>query len=163
MTPRLYRAVSQLPVTGLPPRLLDVGCGDCLAAEVLLQALPGWVITGVDLDGAALDRARKRLPSLLLVEADAATLPGLLHTRFGLILVRHPDLFARRASWNRILPMLPELLAPGGWLVITLYAPDEVDLVRALSLPPGSLLNEQALAPADLAGRDRFILVFSSS
>jgi trans-aconitate methyltransferase len=139
--------------------LLDVGCGEYPSAETLRDRLPEWALYGIDLDRDALRRARTHFPDLRLVQADARHLPALLHTTFGLILVRHPDLFRRRAAWSRIIPTLPDLIAPGGALLITLYAPEEVELIRALRLPPVYALN--GLASADFAGHDRYVLAFS--
>jgi hypothetical protein len=49
-------------------------------------------------------------------------------------------------------------LAPDGLLLITLYAPEEVELIRALSLPPVYALD--GLASADFAGHDRYVLAY---
>jgi SAM-dependent methyltransferase len=158
---RLRSILAQLPLADLPPRLINVGCGVYQSARPVRDALSTWALYGLDLDGDALRRARRDTPSLRLVQANAKDLPGLLQARFGLVLVRHPDVH-RRAAWCRIIPRLPALLAPGGFLLITLYAPEEVDAVRALDLPPACPLDESALAPPDLAGRDRYGLVFRS-
>jgi trans-aconitate methyltransferase len=158
MSARLRSALAQIPLAGLPPRLLNVGCGAYHSAEALREALPGWAHYGVDLDGEALRRARHQTPDLRLVQADARRLPALLRTSFGLILIQHPDLYQCRAAWNQIIPALPALLAPGGALLIALYASEEVDIIRTLALPPAYPLN--GLAPVDLAGHDRFLLAF---
>jgi SAM-dependent methyltransferase len=151
--------LAQFPAAGLPPRLLSVGCGDCPEAATVQAALPGWAFFGLDLDGDALRRARHTAPALRLVQADARHLPGLLRARFGVILLRHPDLFQRRSAWRQIIHALPESLAPGGVLLITLYAPEETEFVRAL-LPAADPPDEGALAPPDLAGHDRFALLY---
>lgn len=158
---RLRSILTQLPLAGLPPRLLSVGCGAYPSAHLLWDLLPGWALYGLDLDGAAQRRARRDAPFLRLVQADANVLTGLLRTRFGLVLVRHPDVY-RRPTWCRIIPRLPGLLAPGGTLLITLYTPEEVEAVLALDLPPACLPDESMLAAPDLAGRDRYALVFRS-
>jgi trans-aconitate methyltransferase len=49
----------QLPSTGCA---LDFGCGRGVFTEVLGRALPGWTITGTDLSGVAMERARQKLP-----------------------------------------------------------------------------------------------------
>jgi SAM-dependent methyltransferase len=170
--PRLRSVIDRLPIARLPPRLLNVGCGAFPSAGVLRAALPGWTMTGVDLDRQALrtaairrTAARQRSDAdqppgrLHLVQADAAALPLQRSARFGLVLVRHPDVFRRRA-WAEIIPRLPERLVPGGLLVIMVYAPEEVRLIRALPLSRDFPLDEDDLSPPDLAGRDRFVLVF---
>ncbi len=154
MYARLSSALARLPLDDLPPRVLDVGCGAYPAAQTLCTALPGWTLYGTDIDGDALRRARR--PDLHLFQADARDLP--LRALFGVVMVRHPDLYRSFSTWAHIMPSLPAYLAPGGVLLITLYAPEEVELVRALSLPPSYPLN--ALAPADLAGHDRYVLAY---
>lgn len=178
---RLHSIMIQLPLDGLPPRVLEVGCGADPAASVL----PGWTFYGVDLDGEALRRARADLEptiapgiggnldgealrracraGLRLVQADARRLPDLLHTRFGTVLLRHPDLIRRRAAWGEAIPRLPALLPPGGLLLITLYAPEEVEIVQALDLPPAYPLDAGSLVPCDLAGHDRFALAYRTA
>lgn len=159
MSARLRSALIQIPLDGLSPRLLDVGCGAYPAADTLRGTLPGWTLYGVDVDVDALRRARLRAPDLHLIQADARGLPALLRATFGLILVRHPDLYRNRAAWSRIIPALPVLLGPGGVLLVALFAPEEVDIIRALDLPPAFPLD--GLAPVDLAGQDRYLLAFS--
>jgi SAM-dependent methyltransferase len=154
MYTRLLSALAQLPLDGLPPRVLNVGCGAYPSAQSLREALPGWTLFGVDIDGDALRRAR--FPDLHLIQADARCLP--VRGPFGLVIIRHPDLYRSYTAWAQVIPALPALLAPGGVLLITLYAPEEVELIRALSLPPAYSLD--GLASADLAGYDRYVLAF---
>ena len=156
---RLRSLLAQLPLDSLPPRALEVGCGAYPAARVLAEVLPGWVLYGIDCDGEALRHARQEAPSLRLLQADALQLPGLLCARFGLILVRHPDLYRHLDTWRAIIGGLPSLLPPRGVLVITLYTPEEVDAIHLPGLPPLFPLDENALAPVDLDGRDRFVVV----
>lgn len=159
-SPRLSSILACLPLPGSAPSALEVGCGAFPAARGLAGVLPGWAFYGIDCDGAALRYARCDAPLLCLVQADARGLPGLFHACFGLILVRHPDVFHASAAWCAILPALPGLLAPGGVLLITLYAPEEVELITSFGLPPFHRLDESLLVPADLSGRDRFALIY---
>lgn len=157
---RLRSVLTSLPTAGLPPRLLSVGCGLYPCGPTLHGARPTWALWGIDRDGAALRSARQRDPSLRLVRADVRSLPGLLRPLvggFGLVLVRHPDLF-RSAGWAAVLPDLRALAAPGGALVITLYAPDEAEMVRRLGLTQGAQ-DQSMYAPVDMAGHDRFVIV----
>jgi SAM-dependent methyltransferase len=164
---RLRSILAQLPVADLPPRLLNVGCGAYPSALAIRHALPGWTLYGVDLDGQALRCAQNQMqghaPALRLLQADAIHLPALLRARLGLILIRHPDLRHQRDSWSQIIPTLPALLAPGGVLLITLYAPEEVDLIQSLTLPAPYPLDEHTLAAVDLAGHDRFALAYCAA
>jgi SAM-dependent methyltransferase len=158
MSARLRSALRQLPLAGMPARALDIGCGANAAANVLHDLLPGWTFYGIDIDHDALKHAQVGFPAQYLIQADARTLPGLFRACFGLIVLRHPDLYRHRAAWKQIIPVLPALLAPGGSLLIALYAPEEVELIRGLPLPPPYPLN--GLAPVNLAGQDRYLLVF---
>jgi SAM-dependent methyltransferase len=49
-----------LPTEG---KALDFGCGDGTITEVLRQSLPsGWIVCGVDISSAAIEKARRRYP-----------------------------------------------------------------------------------------------------
>jgi SAM-dependent methyltransferase len=157
MYTRLLSALAQLPLDDLPPRVLNVGCGTYPSAQPLGEALPGWTLFGVDIDGDALRRAP--FSDLHLIQADARYLP--VRGPFGLVIIRHPDLYRSYTAWAQIIPSLPTLLAPGGLLLITLYAPEEVELIRALSLPPAYSLD--SLASVDLAGYDRYVLAYRNA
>jgi SAM-dependent methyltransferase len=156
---RLHSLLRQLPLAS-GSRVLSVGCGIFPSSLTIRTTLPGWTLYGLDLDGEALRRAHQRDPGLHLIQADASHLPGLLHTRFDLILARHPDIFRHERAWKRILCALPDMLVPGGSLLITLYAPEEANLVRTLPLPQPYPLDPEKLSSVDLAGRDRFPLAY---
>ena len=158
---RLHSLLRQLPLAS-GHNILSVGCGVFPESLTIRTTLPGWTLYGLDLDVDALRRAHQRDPGLHLIQADASHLPGLLHARFNLILARHPDIFRHERAWKRILCALPEMLTPGGSLLVTLYAPEEASLVRALSLPSPYPLAQDKLAPVDLAGRDRFALAYAT-
>jgi hypothetical protein len=164
--PRLRAVLTHLPLNGVPPRLLDAGCGDFPSMHTLRAALPGWMIMGLDRDGLALRRAHRALqanpdPALHLIQADVRALPVAYRASFGLIMIRHPDLFRNRAVWEQTIPALPGLLAPGGVLLITLYAPEEAEAVSAFKLPvPLTGFDNGLLPRVDLAGQDRFVKVY---
>lgn len=172
--PRLRAILTHLPLNGVPTRALDAGCGDFPSMHTLRAVLPGWMIVGLDRDGHALRRARRSIhtnhadpdPVPHLVQADVRDLPMLFRPisrggGFGLIIVRHPDLFRNRAVWEQTIPALPGLLAPGGVLLITLYAPEEAEIVGTLCLPAPLPLFDNGLLPrVDLAGRDRFVRAY---
>ena len=64
-------------------RVLHLGCGTGAGTAELAER--GAVVTGVDVEGAALDAARERWPSILWVEADPQDLPAELRRgRFDL-------------------------------------------------------------------------------
>jgi len=65
-------------------RVLHLGCGTGAGTAEL--AARGAVVTGVDVEGAALEAARERWPSILWVEADPQSLPAELRRgRFDLV------------------------------------------------------------------------------
>jgi len=160
MLSRLHSLLRQLPSDHLPPALLSVGCGTFEDEPTLRAALPNWALYGIDVDGEALRRARQHAPSLRLIQADAINLPGLLHMQFGLVIVRHPDLHLRRKTWSQILPRISSLLTPNGLLVITVYSHEETRLLRSFNLPPAYPVDEHALAPSDMGGRDRYVQIY---
>ncbi len=159
--PRLESILKQLPAAPVP-RALSVGCGVFPDALTLRRVCPAWTLYGVDVDGVALRQARSYDPGLCLLQADMRSLPDVLRLPFGLVLVRHPDLFRHPQAWQAALPRLPQMLAPGGMLLVTLYSPDEAAMLAGFALPPPHPLNDGALAPVDLAGRDRYVRLFNT-
>ncbi len=136
--------------------VLNVGCGTFPAASALRRVLPGWRLVGVDLDAQALRRARETSADLWLLQADARQLWQTLRAEFGLVLVRHPDVF-RRNAWREIFKRLPALVAPGGVLIVTAYAAEEIARICSFGVPLAPV-NQQALVPPDMSGADRFVL-----
>jgi SAM-dependent methyltransferase len=161
--PRLHSILDALPLTGtLPPRVLNVGCGAFPSGPTLRAVLPGWSLWGLDINGDTLRRARQLLPGAHLIQASIAALPGLLYAQFGLVMVRHPDVFRGASLWRAALARLPGLLAPGGVLLVTVYTSGEADSIRALPVPLTLSLDESALAAPNLVGCDRWALVFQA-
>ena len=102
-------------------KALDVACG--AGRNALHLARSGWAVTAVDISGVALERgardARAEQLDIEWVEADLELaelpVPGPFDV---IVLFRYVNLPLIRA--------LPELLAPGGWLMVEehLHAPD---------------------------------------
>ncbi|MBN1681237.1 MAG: class I SAM-dependent methyltransferase [Anaerolineae bacterium] len=159
-TPRLVSILAQISLPAAPRTVLNIGCGVFPASRALDAVLPGWTCTGIDLDFYALRRARQAAPGLHPVCADATYLPGLFHTRFALILIRHPDVFQHRKTWSRVIPILPNIIAPGGAALITLYTPEEVSLVYTMAPNTIQPVDEQCLARVTLTGHDRYPLIY---
>lgn len=160
-SPRLACILAQLPPIHTP-RALNVGCGAYSSVHTLRQHHPTWALYGLDRDARALRIAHRHDPALRLIQADARTLPGLLRATFGLILVRHPDLFRHQLDWYAILHDLPALLAADGVLLLTVYGLDEVDLLHTFRLPARLRLDESQFASANHAGQDRYAFAWSA-
>lgn len=142
---RLVSIIRRLPISQQSPRLLNIGCGAFVEAPALRKLLPGWAVIGLDI-------VRLKKNSAWLIQADAVHLP--FACKFGLILVRHPDVNKYPERWKTIFENLPAYL--DGVLLVTAYTFDEIEFVRNhLDLPPISV-SEPPLAPVDLVGRDKY-------
>jgi len=103
----------------VPPggSVLDLGCGAGVPVARALAA-GGFAVTGVDLSGVQIRRARRLVPGASLVLADATRVAFraaafdavvCLYTLIHLPLEEQPGLLGRIAGWLR----------PGGWLLAT--------------------------------------------
>ena len=117
--------------------ILELAVGTGRLAVPLAEA--GHLVTGVDLDPAMLDRARRRArrrpPSsdrLTLVEADLVGLRLPDAGRFGLAFIALNSLLVlpSRAAQQAALQALADHLAPGGLAVVDIWLPDAEDLAR---------------------------------
>jgi SAM-dependent methyltransferase len=83
-------------------RVLHLGSGSGAGTAELAER--GAVVTGVDVEGDALDAARERWPSILWVEADPQALPAELRRgRFDLVYAGGGslDAISELAGWAR--------------------------------------------------------------
>jgi 23S rRNA (guanine745-N1)-methyltransferase len=120
----LRAAAERVAALHLPPHPVcaELGCGggDALAAVAAARPLAG---IGIDLSTAAADRAARRHPTLAWVVANADRRLPLLDGRVDLVLSLH----GRRnpAECARV-------LAPGGFLLVAIPAPDDLIELRTL-------------------------------
>lgn len=116
--------------------ILELAVGTGRLAIPLAEA--GHAVTGVDLDPAMLERARRRsrgaagADRLTLVEADLVGLRLPDAGRFGLAFLALNSLLVlpTRAAQRAALRALADHLAPGGLAVVDIWLPDAEDLAR---------------------------------
>lgn len=116
--------------------VLELAVGTARLAIPLAEA--GHAVTGVDLDPAMLERARRRARGaagsdrLTLVEADLVGLRLPDAGRFGLAFLALNSLLVlpTRAAQRAALRALADHLAPGGLAVVDIWLPDAEDLAR---------------------------------
>ncbi len=151
----ILRALTPLPM----PRILDLGCGDGRCAGALKAYFPDAAIYGVDHDLAALRNMRIGIQAVL---ADVRALP--FASRFGLIVIRHPNVDRAFVAWQQALSKVETRLAEGGILLITCYSAPEAERLRGW-LPPLTALPiaTAVLAPIDLVGHDRYVFLLKKA
>ncbi len=126
------RLLLRLLDAGEGARVLEVGCG----AGALLKAMRqrGLSVTGVDMNGVALEQARRMLPGVELLAADAAKLPygdGAFDRVVAHHLIEHlQDAGGALAEWRRV-------LRPGGKVIIC--TPNQLYPCQALFADPTHL------------------------
>ena len=116
--------------------ILELAVGTGRLAIPLAEA--GHLVTGVDIDTAMLDRARRRARGtagadrLTLVEADLVGLRLPDAGRFGLAFIALNSLLVlpTRTAQRAALQALADHLAPGGLAVVDIWLPDAEDLAR---------------------------------
>jgi SAM-dependent methyltransferase len=118
--------------------ILELAVGTGRLAIPLAEA--GYRVTGVDLDSAMLDRARRHASEaraaaaerLTLVEADMVDLRLPDAGTFGLAFIALNSLLVlpSRAAQRAVMRTLADHLAPGGLAVADVWIPDAEDLAR---------------------------------
>jgi SAM-dependent methyltransferase len=101
---------------------LDLSCGPGNLLQRLHAAVPRGSVVGLDLSRSMLKRARRRVPSALLVRANAEALP-LVSGRFGAVInLAALDLYS---DAGRVVAESARVLAPGGrWIASSFLSPD---------------------------------------
>jgi len=81
----LIRALD-LPTHG---SVLDYGCGNGVFTQVLVDALPGWEVFGVDISDVALRNARRRVPQAQFLSVEEAGAMGSFDFLFSHHVLEH--------------------------------------------------------------------------
>ncbi|MBV9537673.1 MAG: methyltransferase domain-containing protein [Acidisphaera sp.] len=103
-------------------RVLDLGCGTGLVG-VALSDLPMEELTGVDLSGAMLDRARGRGLYSRLIRADIVEMLRVAEDRWDLVVAG--DVLNYFGDLDEVVALVASRLAPGGRLIASFESLDE--------------------------------------
>jgi len=142
---RLEALLKRLPPLPVGTACLSVGCGAFDESALLRRVFAERVCVGLDLEPNS--------NGGWCVQGEAAALP--FAPRLGLILARHPDVWARGEGWRVALGVLPHFLAVGGGLVVTTYTAAEAAWVRSVC-PFLGWLAMTDLPPSPLTGADSY-------
>jgi ubiquinone/menaquinone biosynthesis C-methylase UbiE len=154
--------------------ILEVGTGTGALRIPLQQRAPHASIVSIDLAGAMLERARRRCPTAMLVQADVHYLPFRFapapHSGFDLVVCHNS--FPHFADKPAALAELARILRPGGSLLILHdLSREEVNAIHGQGgeairndlLPPGAetgrMLNEAGLTHVKLEDTRKVYIV----
>lgn len=134
ISPWIARFLPDLPSTG---HGLDLACGSGRHLRALIAA--GWHMTGIDRDISGLqDLAGQRQVDAIQADLEDGSPFPLAGRHFDLVIVTN---YLHRP----LLPLLPDLLAPGGWLLYETFMVGQERYGRPTSpdflLQPDELLH----------------------
>jgi SAM-dependent methyltransferase len=95
--------------------MLEVGCGNGYVLAAIAERHPAIAVAGSDLSGAGLRQARARIPSAMLVRADARELP--FEAEFDV--VGAFDVIEHVHDDEAVLAAIRTALRPGGGLLVS--------------------------------------------
>ncbi|WP_157383051.1 class I SAM-dependent methyltransferase [Nonomuraea coxensis] len=136
-----YRTTLALLPAARPSRVLEAGCAEGVFTELLAEACPDAGITGIDISGKALERARRRAERFAgrvrFVHADLLDGSHRLRPGFDLVVCAETLYYVGggerlRAASRRLVA----LLAPGGHLVLVHPWPEARRLHRFADAAP---------------------------
>jgi SAM-dependent methyltransferase len=94
---------------------LEVGCGTGYVLRGVRRAFPGWRLTGSEIYTRGLEFARRRLPDVELIQADARRLP--FDREFDV--VGAFDVLEHVAEDETVLGQMFQAVRPGGGILVT--------------------------------------------
>lgn len=103
--------------------ILDIGCGS--GRDMALLQMQGFSCYGVDGSPAMLKQAADRLPSLCgrLFCSTLPNLAGIRNSRFGVLILSAVLMHLSEEEQEKSILRLPQLLAPGGYIILSIPAP----------------------------------------
>ena len=127
-----------------PLRVLSLACGlsyEALALEAIFKDKE-VTFTGVDVDESMCTASHglcQNIPGADIIHQDATDLEKLKsnteNQRFDLVILRQPDIFNRRAVFEKILVnIIPEMIKSDGILMVSTYHKEELSEVNTLLL-----------------------------
>jgi SAM-dependent methyltransferase len=115
--------LSRLPAGA---RVLDLGCGTGVpTARQLVDG--GCEVTGVDISPVMLDHARRNVPEATFLERDVVDVDEAIG-RFDAVVAFFSLLMLPRERVVTVLEGLRDVLAPGGWLALSMVEADLDDV-----------------------------------
>lgn len=113
--------VARLDGVGLPPQVLDLGCGPGRVTAYLASRAPGVEVVGCDPSAGMLAEARRRFPALAF-HVGSWTSPGVPSGSLGGLLGWYSLIHTPPADRPAALASAYDALAPGGWLLLAFQA-----------------------------------------
>ena len=127
--------------------VLDVACGRCNEAEVLLELF--GKVKGIDSNSKKIKRVkRKGLRKFGFKVGDASNLSNIFNEEFNLVLVRHSNIFGN--DWTKIYRECERVTKKEGFLISTFYTKKEY--------LKGKSLIERAGYEVEFLGENKFYL-----
>jgi len=125
--------------------ILDVGCGKCSEAEILLDMFEGR-LTGIDLKEEDVKEARDRLNNpfnFRFYVGDAKYLNEVVHG-IDILIARHPN---PGSTWKEIFKKSYDLMNEGGVMIATSWSYTDHLLTRANLLSADCYLEVSEVSP----------------
>ena len=112
------------------PRILNVGCGWCSEAEVLVDFFGGTMVEK-DINEVVIASLRKKYKKngrYEFIHGDARRLSDLIEEKADIVVARHPDV--RNDDWEKMFKESYGLTRKGGIVIVTCYFPGEPKVAK---------------------------------